>query len=109
MKNILYIEDNPDNLLLVKRVLTSHGYHVLEARNGFEGLSVAQREDVDLILLDRIPWCAVGAADVPADLHVVKWQLGLAEIGAAISRGFAGQAHQNLACCVAAFLWIVTS
>jgi two-component system, cell cycle response regulator DivK len=51
-KNILYIEDNPDNLLLVKRVLNSHGYHVFEAKNGLEGLSVAQRENIDLILLD---------------------------------------------------------
>ena len=51
-KNILYIEDNPDNMLLVKRVLNSRGYNVFEAKNGLEGLSVAQRERVDLILLD---------------------------------------------------------
>ncbi len=51
-KNILCIEDNPDNLLLVKRVLTSRGYHVLEARNGMEGLAIAQGQEVDLILLD---------------------------------------------------------
>jgi two-component system, cell cycle response regulator DivK len=51
-KNILYIEDNPDNMLLVKRVLNSRGYNVFEAKNGQEGLSVAQRERVDLILLD---------------------------------------------------------
>jgi two-component system, cell cycle response regulator DivK len=51
-KNILYIEDNPDNLLLVKRVLNSHGYHVFGAKNGLEGISLAQSEKVDLILLD---------------------------------------------------------
>jgi len=51
-KNILYIEDNPDNMLLVKRVLQSHGYTLLEAKNGTEGLSVAEEQDVDLILLD---------------------------------------------------------
>ena len=51
-KNILYIEDNPDNMLLVKRVLNSHGYHVFEAQDGMEGFSVAEREQVDLILLD---------------------------------------------------------
>ncbi len=51
-KNILYIEDNPDNLLLVKRVLQSRGYTVLEARNGTEGLSIAESQNVDLILLD---------------------------------------------------------
>jgi two-component system cell cycle response regulator DivK len=51
-KNILYVEDNPDNMLLVKRVLQSRGYSVLEAPNGMDGLSIAERQDVDLILLD---------------------------------------------------------
>ena len=36
-KNILYIEDNPDNMLLVKRVLVAGGYNVLEAENGEQG------------------------------------------------------------------------
>jgi two-component system, cell cycle response regulator DivK len=51
-KNILYIEDNPDNMLLVKRVLVASGYNVLEAENGTRGLSVAENQDVDLVLLD---------------------------------------------------------
>jgi two-component system, cell cycle response regulator DivK len=51
-KNILYIEDNPDNMLLVKRVLQSRGYGFLEASNGTEGLSMAETQAVDLILLD---------------------------------------------------------
>ena len=51
-KNILYIEDNPDNMLLVKRVLEARGYHLLEAGNGLQGLSVAESQPVDLILLD---------------------------------------------------------
>ena len=51
-KNILYVEDNPDNMLLVKRVLQSRGYCVLEAKNGSEGIAIAQSQDVDLILLD---------------------------------------------------------
>jgi two-component system cell cycle response regulator DivK len=51
-KNILYIEDNPDNMLLVKRVLQARGYCLLEAKDGMEGLSVAASQNVDLILLD---------------------------------------------------------
>jgi two-component system, cell cycle response regulator DivK len=51
-KNILYIEDNPDNMMLVKRVLQSRGYDFLEARDGGEGLTMAEEHDVDLILLD---------------------------------------------------------
>jgi len=50
--NILYVEDNPDNLRLVKKVLTSRGYIVHEAVNGSEGLSMAQDLMPDLILLD---------------------------------------------------------
>ncbi len=51
-KNILYIEDNPDNMMLVKRVLQSRGYNVLEAKNGMDGLRIANDQNVDLILLD---------------------------------------------------------
>jgi two-component system cell cycle response regulator DivK len=50
--NVLYIEDNPDNMMLVKRVLESRGYRLLEAKNGMEGLSIAEGNEVDLILLD---------------------------------------------------------
>jgi two-component system, cell cycle response regulator DivK len=51
-KKILYVEDNPDNMMLVKRVLESRGYEFLEARDGAEGLAMAEGHDVDLILLD---------------------------------------------------------
>jgi two-component system, cell cycle response regulator DivK len=50
--NILYVEDNPDSMLLVKRILESRGYCLLEARNGREGLAIAETKQVHLILLD---------------------------------------------------------
>ncbi len=50
--NILYIEDNHDNLMLVQRALEARGYRLLKAMNGMSGLEVAERESVDLILLD---------------------------------------------------------
>jgi two-component system cell cycle response regulator DivK len=50
--NVLYIEDNPDNMTLVKRALESRGYTLLEAINGMDGVTTAEREEVDLILLD---------------------------------------------------------
>lgn len=50
--SILYIEDNPDNMLLVQRALESRGYRFLRAENGLEGVAIAEREEVDLILLD---------------------------------------------------------
>lgn len=49
---ILYIEDNPDNMMLVKRALESRGYTLLQAMNGLSGVSMAENEAVDLILLD---------------------------------------------------------
>ena len=50
--NVLYIEDNPDNMLLVQRALESRGYKFLKAENGLKGVAMAESEDVDLILLD---------------------------------------------------------
>jgi len=50
--NILYIEDNPDNMMLVQRALEARGYRLLKAVNGLSGLDTAEREEVDLILLD---------------------------------------------------------
>ncbi len=50
--NILYIEDNPDNMMLVKRALESRGYKLLQAMTGVLGVSTAEAEEIDLILLD---------------------------------------------------------
>jgi two-component system, cell cycle response regulator DivK len=50
--NVLYIEDNPDNMMLVKRALESRGYTLLGAVNGLTGVGIAEQGDVDLILLD---------------------------------------------------------
>lgn len=50
--NILYIEDNPDNMLLVQRALESRGYHLLKAMKGEAGIAIAESQQVDLILLD---------------------------------------------------------
>ncbi len=50
--NILYIEDNPDNMMLVRRALESRGYKLLQAMTGELGVSTAEQEEVDLILLD---------------------------------------------------------
>ncbi len=49
---ILYIEDNPDNMLLVQRALEARGYKFLWAANGLSGLAEAETRQPDLILLD---------------------------------------------------------
>jgi two-component system cell cycle response regulator DivK len=49
---VLYVEDNPDNMTLVKRALESRGYVLVSAFNGLDGVSIAESEDVHLVLLD---------------------------------------------------------
>jgi CheY-like chemotaxis protein len=49
---ILYIEDNPDNLLLVQRVLEAHHCKTVWAANGLTGIEMAQIHRPNLILLD---------------------------------------------------------
>jgi CheY-like chemotaxis protein len=39
-------------MLLVRRALESRGYKLLEALTGLAGVAVAEKEEVDLILLD---------------------------------------------------------
>src|SRR3972149_3443376 len=50
--SILYIEDNPDNMLLVQRALEARGYGFLWAPDGLTGVALANAEHPDLILLD---------------------------------------------------------
>ena len=49
---ILCIEDNPDNMMLLSRIFRSESYIMVEARNGMQGLKIAESQKVDLILLD---------------------------------------------------------
>lgn len=49
---ILVVEDNEQNLVLMRDILTYHGYAVLTARNGEEGVRLAREERPDLILMD---------------------------------------------------------
>ena len=49
---ILYIEDNPDNRMLIRRVLQAEGYEVIEAADGRAGLRQAADARPDLILMD---------------------------------------------------------
>ena len=50
--DILYIEDNPGNRMLVRRILEAEGYTIREAVDGPAGLEMAAQQRPDLILLD---------------------------------------------------------
>jgi two-component system, cell cycle response regulator DivK len=49
---ILYIEDNPDNRTLIRRVLMVEDYDVIEASNALEALDKLTTQHPDLILMD---------------------------------------------------------
>jgi len=53
---ILYIEDNPINIMLMRKSLNSMGYKMLEAVSSAQGIDLAIRQRPELILLDlRLP------------------------------------------------------
>ncbi len=52
MHKILVVEDNEHNRILLRQVLTYHGYEVIEAPDGAEGMRMARENRPDLILLD---------------------------------------------------------
>lgn len=49
---ILVIDDHPETLSIIQRVLQQHGYTVLGARSGFRGLSLAESENPDMVMVD---------------------------------------------------------
>ena len=49
---ILYVEDNPDNRMLARRILLYEDYALLEAKDALDALNVLKRERPDLILMD---------------------------------------------------------
>lgn len=73
---ILVVEDNPQNRMLLKDLLEFHGFEILEAANGEEGIAAARKEMPDLILMDlQMPVLDGFAAgktlkDDPATQHI---------------------------------------
>ncbi len=65
-KSVLVVEDNDLNMRLFHDVLEAHGYNVLQAKDGMEGLRMAHEQRPDLILMD------IQLPDV-SGLEVTKW------------------------------------
>ena len=51
-KRILVIEDTEDNRQIIRDLLSSVGYELIEAADGAAGVAMAQQERPDLILMD---------------------------------------------------------
>jgi two-component system, cell cycle response regulator DivK len=49
---ILYVEDNEDNIYMLKSRLTRAGHTVIIATDGAQGVAMAARERPDLVLMD---------------------------------------------------------
>ena len=51
-KTVLYIEDNFHNRRIVRKILQSQGYSLIEAEDGISGLAMVQELKPPLVLLD---------------------------------------------------------
>lgn len=49
---ILYVEDNRENRLLIRRILEAEGHTIAEAENATEAIDFIQSHTPDLILMD---------------------------------------------------------
>ncbi|AWL29729.1 MULTISPECIES: response regulator [Acinetobacter] len=54
MTRILIVDDSPTEMYRFKEILSKHGYDVLEANNGADGVTLAQAEQPDLVLMDVV-------------------------------------------------------
>ena len=56
MPKILYVEDNDDNVYVMRGRLPRFGFEVIVATDGEQGVAMAETEAPDLILMDlRLP------------------------------------------------------
>jgi len=49
---ILYVEDDPNNRTLVRRVLEAEGYQLVDAANASQAMGRLNEHKIDLILMD---------------------------------------------------------
>ncbi len=52
MSKILYVEDNDDNVFMLKPRLQRRGFEVIIATDGKEGIELTRQERPDLIIMD---------------------------------------------------------
>jgi len=52
MAKILYVEDNEDNIYMLKNRLSRAGFTIIVATDGTQGVTMATSEQPDLILMD---------------------------------------------------------
>src|SRR5881275_3250579 len=53
-KRVLLVDDDPEIIEAIRYALESRGYQIFIARDGNQGLAMAEREDPDLVILDMM-------------------------------------------------------
>ena len=53
-KKVLLVDDDPEVIVSIQYALEAQGYETLIARDGNQGLAMAEREDPDLVILDMM-------------------------------------------------------
>jgi CheY-like chemotaxis protein len=51
---VLVVDDEANVRKLLRTLLVTHGYGVVEAENGLEGLQVAKQQPCDLVITDQV-------------------------------------------------------
>lgn len=54
MARILIVDDSPTQTMSLTKILKKHGHEVITAKNGSEGVVVAEAELPDLVLMDVV-------------------------------------------------------
>ena len=54
MTRILIVDDSPTETFRFREILTKHGFEVLEASNGADGVTMTQAELPDMVLMDVV-------------------------------------------------------
>jgi DNA-binding response OmpR family regulator len=53
-KRVLLVDDDPEIIESIRYALESRGYQIFIARDGNQGLAMAERENPDLVILDMM-------------------------------------------------------
>src|SRR5947199_8241319 len=53
-KKVLLVDDDPEIIEAIRYALEARGYQIFIARDGNQGLAMAEREDPDLVILDMM-------------------------------------------------------
>jgi len=102
-KKILIIEDELDILNFASRVLELEGYHILRAKDGDEGLTLAREKQIALVLLDlRLP-----KRDGWAVLQQMKAEPALSAIPVVVFTASAGLPQREKAFSMGAINYLV--